>query len=268
LGAALCAQRAIDEAKGEYLVRLDADDRCAPNRINKQVTYMDAHPEIGASGGFLQLFGDQDKVWEYPEHNDDCKAKLLFGVPVSQGASILRRSVIREHGIRYADDLPPFGEDWLYWLEWSKVSRFGNLQENLTFYRRGAHNASFGRNKYEDLKLLFRRIFAFYNIPLSDDDLELHLYTIKIFNKVITSESLNAFRRHLDLLLNTNEDTNKFPQWAFADRIDLCWRELFYYLPAYGKKVVNEYSKLSSGLNDQERKYYFRSRVNKLLGRT
>jgi len=85
---------------------------------------------IGASGGYLQLFGTKNKTWEFPEHDNDCKAIMLFSVPISQGASILRHSVIKNHGIRYKEDLPPVGEDWLYWLDWSKVSKFENLQDS------------------------------------------------------------------------------------------------------------------------------------------
>lgn len=267
LGAASCAQRAIDEAQGEYLIRLDADDICMPNRLKLQVEYMDAHPMVGASGGALQLLGDGDKIWEFPKSDEDCKAQLLFSVPVSQGASIMRHSVIKEHGIRYSKDLPAVGEDWLYWLQWFKVSSFGNLQEPLIQYRRGEHNASFGRDRYKDHKELFRRVFHFFDIPLSAEQLELHFYTMKLFRNDPTAHSVQAFREYLDSLLRINIERSIFPKEAFSKRLELSWSELFYYLPKYGKEVVGAYKKISGGLNDKERKYYFRFRLNKILGR-
>ena len=267
LGAAMCAQRAIDEAKGEYLIRLDADDLCVPDKIEKQVRYMDEHPEVGASGGYLQLFGDKERTWKFPEHDDDCKAQLLFGVPVSQGASIMRRSVIKENDIRYTADLPPVGEDWLYWLQWSKVSCFGNLQEPMTLYRRGEHNASFGRDKVADHKALFKRVFEFFDIPLSDEQLGSHLYTMKVFLEKPSAGSVHRFRAHLDHLKEMNKERKIFPIEAFEKRVERSWGELFFYLPQYGAGPVKAYKAFSGSLKSEERKYYFRYRVNKILGR-
>jgi hypothetical protein len=228
---------------------------------------MDAHPMVGASGGALELLGDGNELWEFPETDEDCKAQLLFSVPVSQGASILRRSVIKEHDIRYAEDLPAVGEDWLYWLQWSSVSSFGNLKEPLIKYRRGEHNASFGRDRYEDHKELFKRVFQFFDIPLSNDRLELHFYTMKLFVKDPTVHSIHAFRDHLDYLLRMNVEKSIFPKAAFKRRLEKSWKELFFYLPEYGGALVKEYKRLSGGLNKQERKYFFRFRVNQILGR-
>ena len=267
LGAALCAQRAIDEAQGEYLIRLDADDICMPNRLKSQVEYMDAHPLVGASGGSIQLLGDGDKIWGFPENDEECKAQLLFSVPVSQGASIMRHSVIKEHCIRYAENLPVVGEDWLYWLKWFKVSRFGNLKEPLIQYRRGEHNASFGRDRYKDHQELFHRVFRFFDISLSEEQLELHSYTMKLFRNDPTVLSIRAFSEHLDSLRRMNNEKSIFPKEAFSKRLERSWNELFFYLPKYGKEVVEAYKKISGGLNDKERKYYFRFRLNKILGR-
>ena len=101
MGPAGAANAGMDAAKGEYIVRMDADDIAVPERIALQTAFMDAHPEVGASGGQLQLFGEGREMWNYPESPESCAALLLFGVPVSQGASILRRSVLSEHGLRF-----------------------------------------------------------------------------------------------------------------------------------------------------------------------
>lgn len=267
LGAALCAQRCIDKAKGEYLIRLDADDLCVPDRVSKQVAFMDAHPEVGVSGGFLQLFGEYERVWKYPAYNDECKAQLLFGVPVAQGSSIMRHSVIKEHAIRYTADLPAVGEDWLYWLHWSKVSRFGNIQEPIIMYRRGEHNASVGRDKFKDNLALFQAVFNFFEIPITDKSLEAHLYTLKLFRADPTPDSVRSFREHLDSLSRINLERDIFPSSAFQDRIERSWNELFYYLPPFGRSLVSAYKELSNGLSKEERRYYFRYRVNGLLKR-
>jgi glycosyltransferase involved in cell wall biosynthesis len=43
--------RGIQSATGEYIARMDADDRCELNRFALQVRYLDAHPDIALIGG-------------------------------------------------------------------------------------------------------------------------------------------------------------------------------------------------------------------------
>lgn len=41
----------IDEAKGEFFARMDADDRMLPDRVERQLEYLIAHPEVDVVGG-------------------------------------------------------------------------------------------------------------------------------------------------------------------------------------------------------------------------
>ncbi|MBK6540817.1 MAG: glycosyltransferase family 2 protein [Flavobacteriales bacterium] len=45
LGPAGAANAGIEACRGEYIVRLDADDLAVPERLAQQVAYMDAHPK-------------------------------------------------------------------------------------------------------------------------------------------------------------------------------------------------------------------------------
>ena len=53
LGIAASRNRLIDLAKGEYLAIFDHDDICRPERLAKQVSYLDANPECGVIGGYF-----------------------------------------------------------------------------------------------------------------------------------------------------------------------------------------------------------------------
>lgn len=230
LGPAGAANRCLDEARGEYLVRLDADDLAVPDRLAKQVAYMDAHPDVVASGGHLQLFGARDRLWKFPIEHEDCVANLLFGVPVSQGASIMRRSIVELHGLRYDPSWPRVGEDWLFWLRVSHVGRFGNLDEAMTLYRRGEQNISHGRDKSEDFADITRRTFAFFGLPLSEEQLDLHLLAGKIFRRKPDAATVKELRAWLDELLELNAERGLFPPTAFTRRLETAWDELFHFL--------------------------------------
>src|SRR5260221_252683 len=53
-GIVAALNKAIAEARAPYLARLDADDRARPDRLGKQFTFMQAHPEIGLLGTFAE----------------------------------------------------------------------------------------------------------------------------------------------------------------------------------------------------------------------
>jgi glycosyltransferase involved in cell wall biosynthesis len=51
--------RGIEAAAGDYIARMDADDRCLPDRFQLQVDYLDKHPEVALLGGSIATM-DQD----------------------------------------------------------------------------------------------------------------------------------------------------------------------------------------------------------------
>lgn len=265
LGPAGAANRGLDEARGGYIVRLDADDLMVPERIAKQVAFMDAHPDIGASGGALQLFGASREVWRLPLTDEECQAQLLFGVPVSQGASILRRSVLEAHHLRYDPAWPRIGEDWLFWARMSRVTRFGNLDEPLTLYRRGEQNIGHGRDKVKDHEVVLRQLFAQFDLPLSDEQLGLHLMALKLFRRPPDVADITALRGWLDELLALNAARGLFPAEAFARRVERAWSELFHYLPRYGARVALAHLKLSGRYPWDRLSYLMKVRVRSFL---
>ncbi|MFZ1689160.1 MAG: glycosyltransferase family 2 protein [Flavobacteriales bacterium] len=267
LGPAGAANRCLDEARGEYLVRLDADDLAVPDRLAKQVAYMDAHPEVVASGGHLQLFGARERLWKFPLEHDDCVANLLFGVPVSQGASIMRRSVVEQDALRYDPSWPRVGEDWLFWLRVSRAGRFGNLDEAMTLYRRGEQNISHGRDKSEDFADLTRRVFAFFELPLSAQQLELHLLAGKIFRKPPDAAMVRSLRAWLDELLHMNAARALFPTAAFERRIAAAWDGLFHFLADRDAGAALAHMRLSRRWPMDRLMYLGKRRISAILRR-
>lgn len=267
LGPAGAANAGLDACAGEYIVRLDADDIALPDRLEKQVAFMDAHPDIGASGGRLDLFGSTKESWSFPLDPDDCAAQQLFGVPLSQGASILRRSVIEAHHLRYDPSWPRIGEDWLFWTRMGRVTRFANIAVPVALYRRGEQNISHGRDKHADFMVLARNIFAFHGITHTEEELELHLMGLYLFKQKPTKERVRSLRAWFDRLLMINTERNLFPRDAFARRVAKAWDGLYHYLPRYGAPVAMEHLRLSRSWPMDRVIYLAKYRVNALLGR-
>src|SRR3990167_9541788 len=66
--------------KSRYLVRMDGDDISLPTRIEKQVQFMESHPEIDVCGTWFEVFesGAKSKTYSRPVSPAACKASLLF----------------------------------------------------------------------------------------------------------------------------------------------------------------------------------------------
>lgn len=266
-GPAGAANAGLDACTGEYIVRLDADDIAVPDRVAMQVAFMDAHPEVGASGGQVQLFGEREEPWTFPLGADACAAQVLFGVPLSQGASIMRRSVLNEHALRYDPQWPRVGEDWLFWVRMSMVTRFANLDRTVINYRRGPQNISSGRNRAADFTHLQQEVFTAFDIPFTPQELDLHLMGSFIFNVKPTKERVIALRTWYDKLLRMNEERSLFPKEAFKVRVERQWSSLFHYLPAYGSGPALQHLRSSGKWPKDRLTYLAKYRINAFLGR-
>jgi len=266
-GPAGAANAGLDACTGEYIVRLDADDLAVPDRIAKQVAFMDAHPDVGASGGWLQLFGARDVAWKFPLTDEDCKAQLLFGVPVSQGASIMRRDVLEAHRLRYDPAWPRVGEDWLFWARMMPHACFGNLDEAMTLYRRGEQNISHGTDKVTTHRAIMRPLFAMLGIPATDEEIDTHLMALSYFASPPDAEAVRALRRWLDRLLAINAERGLFPREAFRRKIEAQWDRLFHYLPRFGIAPALAHLRLGGRWPADRLLYLVKYRLNAIFGR-
>jgi glycosyltransferase involved in cell wall biosynthesis len=57
-GPAVARNTAIEMSTGEFLVFLDADDVMLPDRIEQQLGYLLAHPEVGLVVGAVELMAE------------------------------------------------------------------------------------------------------------------------------------------------------------------------------------------------------------------
>ncbi len=234
VGPGGAAQRGMDAAVGEYILRVDADDVMLPERFAKQVGLLDSDGSIGACSGHLQLMADPAVLHRVELEDAACKARMLFGVPLNQPATAYRRSVLVHHGIRFQDHWPKYGEDWMQQLELARVTRFRNLDEPLIRYRTGTMNISNGRDRAADLRYLYRHVFGRLGIPITDEEIDLQLYTVKCFPHPLSHDQVLRFKHWLQRLATYNEASGLFDRVELQHQLDRLWEELYYHLPAFG----------------------------------
>lgn len=58
-GIAVRLNTAVALSRGEYFARMDGDDICYPRRLERQVSYVHAHPDVDLTGAWMLVFGRQ-----------------------------------------------------------------------------------------------------------------------------------------------------------------------------------------------------------------
>ncbi|WP_433528301.1 glycosyltransferase family 2 protein [Micromonospora sp. CA-263727] len=116
----------LDEARGELLARMDADDVMGPERLARQVAYLDRNPEVVACGTDYELFGAMSGRVRMPRTPAACRARLLFGTCIAHSSAAIRLAALRSAGIRYRPEYG-YAEDYRLFTELSQHGDLANL---------------------------------------------------------------------------------------------------------------------------------------------
>jgi glycosyltransferase involved in cell wall biosynthesis len=152
-GIAATRNAALEHARADLIANLDADDAMFPGRLERQVAYLDAHPECVAVGSRSVVVDAESRpvgiVGRYFSH-DDIDRSLLEGNGGAIGndsAMIRKRTALAVGG--YAPQLQTTGEDHDMWLRLAEAGRLECLPEILNRYRIHQTNASLGAGSKE-----------------------------------------------------------------------------------------------------------------------
>jgi hypothetical protein len=133
-------------ARGRYIARIDDDDIAFPERLERQVRYLDQNPQIallGSSFNNIDVAGKLLSTWVLPTGDQTIK-KRLFGrrdVPFCHVTLAFRTEVV--HAIKGYRAAFVAAEDYDFWLRIAERWEVANLPESLTNVRRRAQSYSF-----------------------------------------------------------------------------------------------------------------------------
>lgn len=142
-GIARSLNRLMSQCRGRYWAHMDADDICAPQRLEKQLQIMQANPDIGICGCHFLAFlpSGEGGLIRLPLDSESIKANLLFKAPMAHPFVTFDGDLFSRLGIQYSEKMVCALDYELYlriFLRHPQMA-FVNVDDVLGFYRR--HNA-------------------------------------------------------------------------------------------------------------------------------
>ena len=155
-GVALTLNRLLKEVRSPLVARMDCDDICSPDRLEKQFAFLTEHPEIAVAGCQLEIIGEAGERLghrSYPVDMKSIRHLLMCRNPLAHPAVMMRLSAVE--AVQGYQDITGC-EDYDLWLRLAaQGSVFANLPETLLHYRMNSQQI-----KQRDMKKSLRGTIA------------------------------------------------------------------------------------------------------------
>lgn len=145
VGLAATLNEGLRMARAPYVARQDQDDWMHPNRLERQVAYLEAHQQCAAVGTWAEIRVDNNpssRMHRHPLSSEAIQLMLLFDNPFVHSSMLLRRDAVVSVG-SYCEDRsrqPP--EDYELWSRLAAKFPLANIGTALTAYREVAGSMS------------------------------------------------------------------------------------------------------------------------------
>lgn len=229
LGLAKSLNLGIREATGEYIARMDADDISRKDRFQREVDFLDNHPNVAVIGSYQHHFGvDIDWIHKPATEPAQCKSNAVFFCDLCHSTLMLRKSVFVENNLYY--DNTYLAEDFELW---SRVIDFGdiaNIPEVLGEYRVGEDNITLDKKSrlhLESGRIVAKTLKRTIGLELLDDECILFnnwkndYFEIRDINK--KKEAYRSLKNVLRKIYEKNQEVKFFDDYALLRSIRAKW---------------------------------------------
>jgi glycosyltransferase involved in cell wall biosynthesis len=137
IGLTPSLNKGLELARGEYIARMDADDVSFPQRLEKQVEFLEHNPEVILLGAWAEVVDENGKiikVWRYPTKDCVIRWRLLFGNCLVHSSVIYRKDKVLDAG-GYNSSIT-YAQDYELWTKLSTIAQIRQLPQVLIRHRR------------------------------------------------------------------------------------------------------------------------------------
>lgn len=143
LGLRACANEVIEKSRGDYIIRLDADDYLDESALLVLSTYLDQHPDVGLVYPNW-IYIDEDGAFLGIENRKKLGVEAdVFDLPAHGACTMVRRRVLKAVGGYDTQFDSQDGHE--LWLKVLHRYAIANVRTPLFFYRQ--HSTSMSRDE-------------------------------------------------------------------------------------------------------------------------
>jgi len=215
--------KGIDLALGKYIARIDADDLCLPNRFEKQIDFLENHPDYVLCGSWAHLVDSQGEKTgrvKYVNIHNLLKISLLFTVPLIHPSVMAKTDILKQ--FKYSASAL-HTEDFDLWLRIVNAGyKIANIPEYLIKYRWHDTNISVENEAFQTEKkfeLLKPYIESFIGREILKEEFDLHQLSFRLYHlgkkKEVSNIDLLNEKKWLEFLSRRNKEINKYHQNDF-----------------------------------------------------
>lgn len=172
--------KGLELAQGKYIARMDADDISLPNRLDKQVDFMEQNKEIGIAGTYIRVFNGKFsyKGQKLFTKSKKIKEGLMFRNLLMHPSIVMRKSMLEEYSLKY-NKRHKHLEDYGLWVEASNHMKLANIPKHLLKYRNNPNSITklADKKKKERIyyhSIIFSNILKYNDINFNGEELNFH----------------------------------------------------------------------------------------------
>lgn len=133
LGIQRSLNRGLDAAGGEYIARIDDDDRWIDmHKLSKQIAYFAAHPDcvlVGTNATIVDADGAMLGTYSLPERDQDIRQRMLSKNCFLHPSVMMRAAAVRKAGRYPEEEDTKHVEDYALWLALGAIGTFANIAD-------------------------------------------------------------------------------------------------------------------------------------------
>ena len=241
IGIAENRNRGIELANGKYIALLDADDISLPRRLEKEVDYLEQHPEIDVVFGGFNEIDDQDMVRETyfsPLRNPKyIRANLMIMDVIPNSSCMYRKSFINQYKIRYRGGYLGM-DDYLFWIECSLHGNISGIPDLFLYWRNTSDNGT-NRYKYSPQyrEIREKKYSEILKFALQENGFELNEKETELYCKILSEYKYKIINKNE--ILDWYHLVRKICRQA--ERRDNCWEIQKVFKKQFGICLENSY---------------------------
>ena len=141
-GIVTALNKGLGVARGQIIARMDADDVCDPERLGRQLDYMEKNPEVGLVSCLVEHVGTDSSQQGYAEYvrwinslttPEQIYLQRFVESPFAHPSVMFRKELVDQFGGYREGDFP---EDYDLWLRWLQAGvRMAKVPEELLQWR-------------------------------------------------------------------------------------------------------------------------------------